>query len=193
MTEMAAGGYGIVLAVELERFSRSKSLFDWLTLKQAFRQAGVKFGTPAQLYDPADVEDDFLSDLFGSLSKREKAKLLVRTRQGKLEAARQGRYFAPVAPFGYALRDGRLVICEEEAKIVRSIFTLARAGHGIREIARTLTRDGISTPRRMRGDERAGIRWAKSTVFRILGSLVYSGQAHWNRRRREGSRHVWRP
>lgn len=193
LKEVAAGGYGVVLSVELERFSRSQSLFDWLTLKQVFRQAGVKFGTPGQLYDPADVEDDFLSDLFGSLSKREKAKLLARTRRGKLEAARQGRYLTAIAPFGYALRDGQLVACEEEAKIVRYIFTLAREGHGIREIARTLAREGIPTPRQMRGDKRAGARWAKSSVLKILSNPLYSGVGHWNRRKREGSKHVWRP
>ncbi|MBI2973034.1 MAG: recombinase family protein [Armatimonadetes bacterium] len=193
LKEVAAGGYGMVLSVELERFSRSQSLFDWLTLKQVFREAGVKFGTPGQLYDPADVEDDFLSDLFGSLSKREKAKLLVRTRRGKLEAARQGRYLTAIAPFGYVLRDGQLITCEEEAKIVRYIFTLAKEGRGVREIARMLTREGIPTVRQMRGDRRAGTRWAKSSVFRILSNPLYSGEGHWNRRRREGSKHVWRP
>jgi len=193
LKEVAAGGYDLVLAVELERFSRSQSLFDWLTLKQIFRQARVKFGTPNQIYDLADAEDDFLSDLFGSLSKREKQKFLARAKRGKLEAARQGRYPTPQPPFGYVMQDGQLAIHPQEAQIVRHIFTLAREGCGIRTIARLLTREGVPTPRQSRKDKRAGAAWAKSTVFRILGASVYTGEGQWNRRRREGSKHVWRP
>jgi hypothetical protein len=47
----------------MERFSRSTDLFDWLVIKRTFRDAGVQFGTPSQMFAPDDPEDEFVSDL----------------------------------------------------------------------------------------------------------------------------------
>lgn len=172
--------FNVALAVEMERFSRSTELVDWLTVANTFREAGIRFGTPAQLFNPNDVEDRFLSILFGALSSREKQKFLERTARGKREKALQGRYVSNFAPFGYRVADGRLEVFEPEAETVRLVFDmLVREGMSTREIVRTLTHRGIPTPRR-RG------RWGRSTVARILRNTAYAGRAFYNRRQRTG-------
>jgi hypothetical protein len=45
----------------------------------------------------------------------------------------------------------------------------------------------------MRGDHRAGKDWGKSTVARILNNELYTGAAHWNRRKRTGTKNALRP
>jgi site-specific DNA recombinase len=159
----------VALAIEMERFSRSESLFDWLVIKQAFRQGRVRFGTPAQLYDPADTEDDFLTDLFGALAKREKRKIVERTRRGRYEAARRGRHVVARAPFGYVKRaPGVLEVDPDQARAVRRMYELAAEGWATRAIARELTRLGIAPPRGSR-------RWHPGTVCKILRSRTYAG------------------
>lgn len=171
-----AGCVQVAVAIEVERFSRSQDLLDWLVIKQAFRQGAVRFGTPAQLYDPADEEDDFLTDLFGALSKREKRKILARTLRGKLEAARRGRYIAAHVPYGYRRAghgEGRLVIHDVEAEVVRAIFRLALDRTSTRAIAAELARQGVPTPH-------GRAQWARSTIQGILTNTAYVGAARYN-------------
>jgi site-specific DNA recombinase len=182
LSDARAGRLDVALAVEMERFSRSTDLFDWLTIRKTFREAGVRFGTPAQLFDPVDTEDAFLSVLFGALSAREKQKFVERTSRGRLEAVRSGKYFSSTPPFGYGSQDGYLAVNEAEAKVVREIFAMAKGGKAIRAIARELNRRGIPTPMQARGNPRAGKAWGKSTVARILKAKLYTGEAPWNRR-----------
>jgi site-specific DNA recombinase len=167
----------VAVAVEMERFSRSESLFDWLVIKKAFREGHVRFGTPQQLYDPADSEDDFLTDLFGALSKREKRKILERTRRGRLEAARKGRFVGTRIPIGYRLAaPGVLEVDEQGGRIVRLIFDLALRGRSTRAIARELWRRGVPSPRGAQS-------WQHSEVARVLRNPVYIGQMQFNRTR----------
>lgn len=164
----------VVVAVEMERFSRSESLFDWLVIKQAFREGQAKFGTPQQLYDPFDPEDDFLSDLFGALSKREKRKILQRTMRAKIEAARRGRHVAP-APFGYVKSaPGQVAIDEPAAQTVRLIYALLLEGRSTAAIVRELARRSIPAPR---GDR----FWNRATVKKILANPAYVGRGAFNR------------
>jgi len=173
--------FQVAIAIEMERFSRSESLLDWLIIKQAFRQGQVKFGTPGQVYDPADEEDDFLTDLFGALAKREKRKIIVRTQRGKKESARRGNYVAPHPPYGYRKNGAKLEIYKPEAQIVRTMFDLLFKGYGTRTIVQTLNDHGI-LPRDAKHQGRR--TWALSTVKKILKNETYIGRWTYNKQQR---------
>ena len=70
LRDAQAKAFGVALAVEVERFSRSTDLFDWLAIRKTFRDAGIRWGTPSQLFAPDDPEDGFLTVLFGALAAR---------------------------------------------------------------------------------------------------------------------------
>ncbi len=194
LADARAGRIGVALAVELERFSRSQDLFDWLVVRRTFREASIRWGTPAQLFSPDDPEDAFLSVLFGALASREKTKFLLRARRGKDESARQGRFVASVRPYGYTIDERRrLVVKDDEAEVVRRIFASNREGVGVRAIARTLTREHIPTPRQAFGHPLAGSGWSKATVSRVLANRLYVGQASWGRRRKVAGKLERRP
>jgi len=177
--------FDIVLAVEMERFSRSTDLFDWLTIRQTFRKAGIRFGTPAQLFDPDDVEDRFLSLLFGGLASREKEKFMARSRRGKVEASQQGKWVAGGrAPFGYCVDGSQLLRKDSEAKVVERIFDLARAGHTVSEIARILNSQRVPTMNASRGSFQVGTEWVPGPISAMLRNPVYRGEAAWGRRSR---------
>ena len=171
------GRIQVAIAIEMERFSRAESLFDWLVIKQAFRQSKVQFGTPAQLYDPADTEDDFLTDLFGALAKREKRKIIERTSRGRVEAARRGRFVAANAPYGYhRIKDGQLAAFEPEAEAVRFMFEQLATGRSLFAIVDDLNARGFR-PRR-------ASRSTKGSVWGILRNPIYGGTAYYQRTRK---------
>ena len=64
--------------------------------------------------------------------------------------------------------DGRLVIVEDEAKVVRKIFELYLNGFGVRKIKKHLEENGIKT---VTGKN----EWSTSTIDRILSNEKYVG------------------
>lgn len=64
--------------------------------------------------------------------------------------------------------DGRLVIVEDEAKVVRKIFELYLNGFGVRKIEKYLEENGIKT---VTGKN----EWSTSTIDRILSNEKYVG------------------
>jgi hypothetical protein len=72
-----------------------------------------------------------------------------------------GSYIGGRPPYGYRAQGNELVIAPTEAELVKRIFTLARDGRSIREIAARLDDDD---PTR---------RWHRTAVERILSRDIY--------------------
>lgn len=120
-----------------------------------------------------------LYDLYSKdLSEKVRAALAVRKEQGQ--------YVSAVSPFGYEKPAGDrhgLVIAEEEAAVVRKIFSLALDGWSLPDIAGFLNETGIKTPVEFkiekgetdRKPKRDKFYWCSSTIWRILKNEVYIG------------------
>lgn len=87
--------------------------------------------------------------------------------------------------FGY-IQDkedkNHLVICEEEAKIVRSIFNMAKAGNQIGVIRDYLNDNKIPTASSLRYNK--ATFWSNKTIKNILGHEIYTGITIQNKRSR---------
>jgi site-specific DNA recombinase len=177
LTDALDRKFDVALAVEMERFSRSRDGADLAVIKRTFRASGIRFGTLGQIFDPDDVEDDFVSSLLGLLSAREKQKTVRRTTAGREEAARAGRYVSNT-PYGYrrAPGGGALVIHEPEAAVVRMMFEQLLAGSSLRAIIRELNQRAIPTAK-------GASRWTHGTVWKILKNPVYGGTAYYRKQR----------
>ncbi len=188
LEDVLARKVDVVLAVEMERFSRARDGVDLAVIKRVFRDAGVRFGTPAQLFDPDDVEDDFVSGLLGLLASREKFKTVERTSRGRVEAARRGRFVAAVPPYGYIRTSDGLAIYEREAEAVRFMFRRLAEGRSLYGIVDDLNARGFR-PRRAR-------RWTKGSVWSVLKNPAHGGTAVYRKTKspaRHGQRRKVRP
>ena len=76
-------------------------------------------------------------------------------------------------------------INDEEASVVREIFTLSAQGWGMRRIARHLNEQGACCPRPQRARPRA---WAPSSIRCVLYRELYRGEIVWNQSQK---RDVW--
>lgn len=114
-----------------------------------------------------------------------------RVRDAQIELVKQGRFVGGRAPFGYELvpsgeisKNGRLVkklqIVEEQAAIVRKIYSLAiHQGYGYEKIAKTLNEEGIPGVTKP--------TWRNCTVCSILKNPIYMGYTSYNRRVSHGA------
>jgi site-specific DNA recombinase len=192
--------FDVCLVIELERLSRDEDLFDWLTIKKTFRDNKIKIATPNQTYDLSDDEDDFLSDLFGALAKREKKKLLKRMKRGSLEAVSKGVYIGSHLRLGYKYdkTTKKLCIVPEEAEIIKKIFELSNEQNlGTVAIAGYLNQNKIPTP--LEFAEKKGSykgkgfkigSWTGGVVWRILTNSIYYGVYNYNKAEHKNKKRI---
>jgi site-specific DNA recombinase len=119
-------------------------------------------------------EEKLLEDMEGAIAEYERAKILERTRRGKLHKAQRGVPVGGRAPYGYRYvagdknrhEDGHYEIEPEEAEVVRLIFRLLVQDRlSTRAIARELTRRGIRPQR--------GKLWRTSSLTRVMKNATY--------------------
>jgi len=119
-------------------------------------------------------DDQLLLQIQGAIAEYERAKILDRCRRGRLFRARRGELAPPNPPYGYSYAakkyggDGQIRIEEEEAALVRQVFSWY-ADDGV-TIHRVLTRLNGSTWKKRRG--KAG--WHATTVL-AMAPLIPSG------------------
>jgi site-specific DNA recombinase len=130
-------------------------------------------------------EDDLLLQVQGMIAEYERAKILERSRRGKLHAARRGSVnVLGGAPYGY-----RYISCQEgsgqasyeiileQARIVRQIFEwIGQYRFSIGEVCRRLQKQGIPT-------KTGKVYWNRTTVWGILKNPAYKGMAAFGKTR----------
>jgi site-specific DNA recombinase len=130
-------------------------------------------------------EDELLLQVQGMVAEYERAKILERSRRGKRHAAHVGNVTVMSgAPYGYRYvskheggGNARYDILEEEARVVRQIFTwIGQARLSIGEVCRRLQRAEERT--------RTGrTQWDRSVVWGILKNPAYKGTAAFGKTR----------
>ena len=108
--------------------------------------------------------------LMAAIGKIELDNFLERAAMGKRGKAKQGRMPNGSVPYGYRIgEDGKPVVYEPEAEIVRRIFRqYVHEGMVGLAIARQLAQDNAPT-------WRPGSRWHNAYVCALLGKEVYKG------------------
>ena len=119
-----------------------------------------------------------LNDMYSKdLSK--KIKTALHTMQA------QGKWVGGKTPLGYKQdpdNKNHLIICEEEAKIVKTIFNMAIAGNRIGSIRDYLNDNKIPTTNELRYNK--ATYWSNKTIKNILRNEIYTGVTIQNKRSR---------
>lgn len=175
-------------------------------LEQIFPFLGIRFISINDHYDSgssqgntADLDVNFKNLLYDLYSKdlSQKVKTSLRARK------ESGLYVSGNAPFGYEKApDDRhmLVICEDEAAVVRKIFSLALQGMTSSQTAKKLNLEHVPTPvefkikkgktsRKPKGDK---FYWSNSVICSILRNPVYAGDVEYGKTEKEqvGGRNI---
>ena len=121
--------------------------------------------------------------VLSAVAEIERENIRVQTMEGRMQKAREGKWNGGFAPYGYKLVDGALVINEEEAVAIRTIFDLnVNHGMGASGIARYLDNHGINKMPRQNGKSPL---FNAALIKRIIKNPVYCGKIAYGRRRME--------
>lgn len=121
-----AGVFDLVLTKEVSRFARNT--IDSLTYTRELLRSGVGVFFQNDNICTIDTDSELRLTIMSSIAADEVRKLSERVRWGHKRSIESGNVLGNSRIFGYDKDDCKLVINEEEAKMVRTIFELYSTG-----------------------------------------------------------------
>lgn len=161
-----AGHFDFIVTKEISRFSRNT--LDSIQYTQELLRCGVGVLFESDNINTLMPDAELRLTIMSSIAQDEVRKISERVKFGFKRAIENGVVLGNDRIWGYEKQDGRLVIKEDEAEIVRTIFNLyANERMGIRTIANYLTSQGYKNTR--------GNDFSFSTIRGILCNPKYKG------------------
>ena len=156
----------LVIAYKIDRLTRSPK--DFYHLIEIFDKYGVNFISVTERFDTSTPSGRLLRNIMLTFAQFERELISERTRDKMLERAQKGMWNGGGIPFGYKAENKKLVVDENNAKIVRNIYENYILHNSIAKIYKDLKSRNIT-------DEK-GIPFSKSEIWQILRNATYTGK-----------------
>ena len=159
------GEIDLILTKEISRFARNT--LDSISYTRELKRRGVGVIFMNDNINTLDGDAELRLAILSSIAQEESRKTSERVKWGQKRQMEQGVVFGR-SMLGYDVKDGKMTINEEGAKIVRLIFRkFVEEGKGTHVICRELREAGI-TPMR-------GKKWCNTVILRLLRNEKYCG------------------
>ena len=160
------GKFDLIITKEVSRFARN--LLDSIAYTRELREYGIRLIFLNDNIDTDQPDHEFRLAMMASLAQEESRKTSERVKWGQRRRMEQGVVFGRDM-LGYDVRDGKLIVNEEGAEIVRLIYhKYLDEGKGCHVIANELREAGIKTSRFMK-------EWSYTVILRVLKNEKYCG------------------
>ena len=161
---LADSGRGLIdriLVKSISRFARNTS--ECLEAIRQFRANGTTIFFEKENIDTARASSELMTALYAAFAQAESESISGNIRWSYQKRIERERHNPQSAGFGYCLKDGKLAIVPEEAKIVWFIFESYLSGASRREIVKQLN------------TTTGGKLWYESAISYILTNECYMG------------------
>lgn len=170
-----------VLVFKLSRFGRNAA--DVLNSLQLMQDFGVNLICVEDGIDSSKDSGKLVISVLSAVAEIERENILVQTMAGRQQKAMNGGWNGGFAPYGYELVEGRLVIAEDEAEIIRLIYDkFVHTTMGANGVAVWLNDHGYRKKVRQNGKLEV---FTAHFVKLVLDNPVYMGKIAYGRRRNE--------
>jgi DNA invertase Pin-like site-specific DNA recombinase len=167
LSDIEAGLVDTVVVYKIDRLSRS--LMDFAKLVEAFERNGVTFVSVTQSFSTTTSMGRLTLNILLSFAQFEREVIGERIRDKVAASRRKGIFMGGGVPFGYCVRNRKLIVNEVEAEVIRRIFArFAQCGSAL-TIVRELAEDSIVN--------RSGKPIDKGAIYNFLRNRTYVGDA----------------
>ena len=157
-----------ILVYKLDRFSRNK--YETAKYKKILKDNGVKL-LSAMENIPDTPEGIILESLLEGMAEYYSAELSQKVKRGMNETRLKGNFTGGNLIYGYKVENHKILINEEQAKVVRYIYEQYALGVYVKDIIKDLTDKHILNH---------GKPFARNTIYNILKNEKYSGVYRFN-------------
>ncbi len=167
-----------VAVIKLDRLSRSQKDSLYL-IEDVFNKYDIGFSSIAESFDTHTPFGKASLGMMSVFAQLEREMIVERSKMGKREAAKQGRYIGGFFPYGYDHENGKgLSINPDQAEVVRFIYRLYLTGnYGFQAIANILNEKKIPTQRDAQGWDRNVIKTMLLTPYHV-GQLPHLDEVY---------------
>ncbi len=165
-----------ILVLKMDRIHRNSRNF--IEMMDLLNKKNKNFISQQEKLDTKTAMGRFVMQTIQGIAQLESEQIGERTKDGMREKAEtletsddEKRTMGFTPPFGYRIRDGKLVDDDEEQVVVRTIFDLYISGEPMDSICYSLNRQALLT--------RKSNPWNKFNLRNILHNPVYAGYMRW--------------
>ena len=174
-------GVSFVLVFKLSRFGRNAA--DVLNSLQIMQDFGVNLICVEDGIDSSKDAGKLMISVLSAVAEIERENIRIQTMEGRLQKAREGKWNGGFAPYGYKLVKGELIINNEEAIAIKTIFEqYVETNMGATGVAKYLETHGIRKIPRQNGKNPL---FDAALIRKILKNPVYCGKIAYGRRKTE--------
>jgi DNA invertase Pin-like site-specific DNA recombinase len=197
LKDVEAGLIDVVVVYKVDRLSRS--LVDFGRLMELFEQHQASFVSVTQQFSTTTSMGRLTLNMLLSFAQFEREVGGERIRDKIAASKRRGMFMGGYVPMGYRVKDRNLHIVEDEATVVRRIFSRFAQTRSAIGVVQELKQDGCLTPARVSGTGKryGGRPFTKGDIYKILhqrlyiGEISHRGEHHPGRHEAIIERNIW--
>ena len=175
-TDAADGKFDIIAVTKLDRISRSVK--DFLQLDQIFIGLGIEWAVTTQNIDTTTPAGKMQRTIMLAFAEFERDMIAERTREKLYTQAQKGYWGGGYAPLGYDVQEKKLIVNDDEKKLVQLIYQLYLEHSSIAKVTDIINERGYRTKVRtwQRTNRRTGgTAFSKSVIKDALKNPLYLG------------------
>src|SRR5215472_4702545 len=188
MSDIKAAKIDCVVVYKVDRLSRS--LLDFARMMETFDKARVSFVSVTQQFNTATSMGRLILNVLLSFAQFEREIISERTRDKMAATRRKGKWSGglPILGFDVDPQGYRLILNEDEAVQVRSIFQLYLQHEALLPVVQELERRGWVNKRwtTRAGQECGGQPFTKTSLQRLLTNVLYAGKVRYKEEIHDG-------
>ena len=177
------GEFDVVVVYKTDRLARNLRIL--VNIIHELESLGIAFRSVTEPFDTTTSFGKANLNLFGTFAEFEKEMIRERTTNGRIKAARAGKWVGSVPPYGYDLNKEtrKLEIDPDEGKIVKKIFSwVVDDKLAVHEIERRLNAMQVPTPWSTKlSTKETHNTWRKFTVLRIVTNETHTGTFYYRK------------
>ena len=176
LADVKAGRIDVIVVYKVDRLTRS--LADFARLVELFDGHGVSFVSVTQQFNTTTSMGRLTLNVLLSFAQFEREGTSERIRDKIAASKRKGLWVGGIVPLGYATRDRKIVVVEEEAERVRTIFRRYLELGSLNLLMADLRGRGIVTKERSlkTGRSIGGIPFTRGPLAHLLRNRFYTGE-----------------
>jgi site-specific DNA recombinase len=166
LADAKKGLFDVIIFHKIDRNARNE--YDYYTTKKLLQDTGIGYEYSRQDIDSTTPEGQMMEAVMVGMSAYYSRNLAAEIKKGLRENAYEGKSTGGRPPYGYTTdREKHIIINEEEAPVIRSIFNMYLSGMGYHEILQRLYDAGYRN--------RRGKSFCVSSLYEILRNRKYEG------------------
>ena len=167
LADCERGLINYILVKSISRFSRNT--VESVETVRRLSAMGIYIFFEKENIDTGKMEGELMLSIMSSLAEDESRSLSENNKWSIQKRFQNGTYVIGTPAYGYKNVDGKMVIDEEKAAIVRRMFASVMEGKSGAKIASELQAEGIPTAR--------GGKWQSSVIIGMIRNETYIGVA----------------